>query len=59
MKKQYISPKAKVKIFSLDRTGLMVDETFPKGSGNGPGIESGDDIESKETRIHFDVWEDE
>lgn len=57
MKKHYISPATKVKVYSLERVGVMVQATIPKGDDEGPSIGDGGDIESK--RYHFDVWENE
>ena len=56
MKKQYILPYTKVKVFSLERVGIMVDVSIPKGDDDGPSIGDGDEIQSKPHR--FDVWED-
>jgi len=54
MKKQYISPNTKVKVFSFERTGLMVDVTIPKGDDV---INPEDPLESKDN--HFNVWEED
>lgn len=56
MKKQYILPYTKVKVYSLERVGIMVDVSIPKGDDDGPSIGDGGDIQSKPH--HFDVWED-
>lgn len=57
MKKQYILPYTKVKAFSLERAGIMVETSIPKGDDDGPSIGDGNEIESKGYR--FDVWEDD
>ena len=61
MKKLYISPNTKIKVFSLERRGILVDETFPVGSG-GSGIEDGGDIQSLDPidpqNPDFHVWDD-
>ena len=57
MNKQYISPLTKVKRFSLERAGVMVETTIPKGNSEGPVIEDGGQIEAKE--FNFNVWEEE
>lgn len=58
MKKQYISPNAKINFLS---TRIMVDETFPIGTGDS-GIGSGDEIQSLDPLDpqgpHFQVWDD-
>ncbi|MBR5061322.1 MAG: hypothetical protein IKX24_04175 [Prevotella sp.] len=58
MKKQYISPKAKINFFS---TRVMIDETFPIGTGGG-GIGDGSEIQSLDPldpqNPTFQVWDD-
>ena len=55
--KQYISPITKVKRFSIERTGIMVQGTIPKGDSEGPVIEDGEQIEAK--KFNFNVWDEE
>ena len=57
MNKQYISPLTKVKRFSLERAGVMVETTIPKGDSEGPVIEDGEQIEAK--KFNFNVWDEE
>lgn len=57
MERQYISPYIKIKQFTFERKGIMLEATFFKGDDDGPSIGDGDEIEAKQ--FNFNVWEEE
>lgn len=54
--KHYIYPLTKVKRFSMERAGIMVETTIPKGNSESPVIEDGSQIEAK--KFNFNVWDE-